>query len=148
MDVALEPDGRIVVAGSSYSNTGGYQFALARFLATGPQIGSFTATPNPAAPGSNVTLTASGVTALNPGTTVTQVAFFVDSNGDGALDAGDTPLGNGTQTSPGTWTYPLDTDGWASGSFTLFAQAEDSEAALSDPLTLTLALQSQGVSQR
>jgi hypothetical protein len=137
--VALEPNGRIVVAGSS-TGTGKYNFAVARFLATGPEISSFSAAPNPVAPGSSVTLTASGVTPLNPGSTVTQVAFYVDSNGDGVLDAGDTLLGTGTQTGTGTWTFTFDTSGWASGTYTLFAQAEDSYGAGSDPLALSLAV--------
>jgi hypothetical protein len=69
-----------------------------------------------------------------------QVAFYVDSNGDGVLDAGDTLLGYGTQSSSGTWTFTFSTTGWASGSYTLFAQAEDSYGALSDPVALTLQL--------
>lgn len=137
VDVALEPDGRIVVVGSAYTATGSYEFGLARFLVARPQISSFTAIPDPATAGL-VALTASGVVPLNPGSTVTDVAFYVDSNGDGVLDAGDAPLGSGTQTGTGTWTCTFSTTGWASGSYTLFAQAEDSYGAFSDPLALTL----------
>jgi uncharacterized delta-60 repeat protein len=141
VDVALEPDGRIVLAGTQdFHSTGNYHFALARFLATGPQIGSLTADPNPATAGSSVTLTATNVVPLNPGSTVTQVAFYVDSNGDGVLDAGDALLGYGTQSSTGTWAFPCATAGWASGTHTLFAQAQDSYGVLSDPLALTLQL--------
>jgi uncharacterized delta-60 repeat protein len=140
--MALEPDGRIVLAG--YTNVSGQPvFALARFLATGPQIiGSFTANLNPATVGSNdVTLTASNVAALNPGSTVTQVAFYVDSNGDRQLEPGtDQLLGYGSLSSSGTWTFTFPTTGWASGSYTLFAKAEDSYGAFSDPLALTLTL--------
>jgi uncharacterized delta-60 repeat protein len=134
---ALEPDGRIVVAGSAGSNS----FALARFLAAGPQIGSFTASPNPVTAGASVTLTAANVVALNPGSTVTQVAFYVDSNGDGILEPGtDTLLGYGVQTSPGVWTLTFSTSGLSSGTDTLFAQAEDNYGPFSDPLALTLAV--------
>jgi uncharacterized delta-60 repeat protein len=142
VDVALEPDGRIIVGGASgYPASATTAFTLARFLATGPQIGSFTASPNPATTGSSVTLTASNVVALNPGSTVSQVAFYVDSNGDGVLDAGDALVGCGSQSSTGTWTLTFATAGWATGSYQLFAQAEDSYGAFSDPLALTLALQ-------
>src|SRR5262249_19033384 len=93
--VAVEPDGRIVVVGTANSPVTGRDFALARFLAAGPQIGSFTASPNPTSAGSDLTLTASNITDANPGATITQVAFYVDSNRDGILEAGtDTLLGD------------------------------------------------------
>src|SRR5262249_53419976 len=53
-----------------------------------PQLGSFTASPNKVPAGSSVTLTAANVVALNPGSTVTQVAFYQDSNGDSVLQPG------------------------------------------------------------
>jgi hypothetical protein len=68
------------------------------------------------------------------------VAFYVDSNGDGVLDAGDTLLGYGTQTSPGVWTYSF-TVSLASGSYTPFAQAQDNCGAFGDPFALTLHVQ-------
>jgi uncharacterized delta-60 repeat protein len=129
--MALEPDGRIVLAGST-NVSGQVAFALARFLATGPHIDSFT---DPVITGSSVTLTAS-VAALNPGSTVTQVAFYYfDSSGNKVT------LGTvtGTQTSPGVWSFTL-TVNLAPGSYTLFAQAEDSYGAFSDPLALGLTL--------
>jgi uncharacterized delta-60 repeat protein len=140
VDVALEPDGRIVVAGTAPFGTSD-RFALARFLAAGPQIGSFTASPSPVAVGSTVTLTAGNVVAINPGSTVTQVVFFVDSNNGGVLNAGDTLLDYGSQSSSGTWTFTFSTSGWAAASYTLFAQAEDSYGAFSDPVALALALE-------
>jgi uncharacterized delta-60 repeat protein len=128
--VALEPDGRIVIAGMDNG-------LLARFLAAGPQIRSFTASPNPVTARDNLTLTTANVAALNPGSTVTQVAFYADSNGDGVLDAGDAQL-TGTLTQSGsTWTLTTDTTGWAAGTYTLFAQAQDSYGAFSDPLAAT-----------
>jgi uncharacterized delta-60 repeat protein len=130
--VALEPDGRIVEAGAFYSSNGSTDsFSLARFLATGPQIGSFTASPNPATAGGSVALTASNITDANPGAAVTQVAFYVQVNGNNTL------LGYGTQTSPGVWTFAY-TVNLAPGTYTLFAQAEDSYGAFGDPLAITL----------
>jgi uncharacterized delta-60 repeat protein len=99
--VALEPDGRIVMAGRSKSGTA---FELARFLAAGPEIGSFTAltnsvSTNSVTAGSSLTLTASNITDANPGTAITQVAFYYfDSSGT------QQSLGNITQSSPGVWT--------------------------------------------
>ncbi len=145
MDVALEPDGRIVpclLAGTNSNPTTGVQsFALARFLATGPEIGSFTsftASPNPVTGGNDVTLTAANISDANPNATITQVAIYLESNGDGTLDAGDTLLGYATRQSDGTWTFTFSTDGWASGTYTLYALAEDSYDVFGDPLALTL----------
>ena len=91
VDVAVAPDGKIVLAGGGSvpqpsPNPPIVGFGLARFLAAGPQIGSFTASPNPVTAGSSVTLTAANVVALNPNSTVTQVALYLDANGDGKLD--------------------------------------------------------------
>jgi uncharacterized delta-60 repeat protein len=132
--VALEPDGRIVVVGTIV-NTGG--FTLARFVAAGPSVGSFTASPNPVTAGSDLTLTASNITDANPGATVTQATFYVDSNGDGVLDSGDTLLGYGTQISLGVWTYTF-TVNLAPGTYTLFAQAEDSYGVFGDPFATSV----------
>jgi hypothetical protein len=77
------------VSGSS-GNGGINSFARARFLMAGPQIGSFTASPNPGNPvasGSNVMLTASGITDANPGATVRRVGFYLDNDGDGTPGA-------------------------------------------------------------
>lgn len=106
---------------------------------TGPVIGSLTASPNPVAPGGSETLTASNVSDSNPGSSVTQMAFYLDSNNDGTLEPGtDQLLGDATQTSPGVWVgianAPSDTP---IGTYTLFAQAEDSTGALSTPAKVT-----------
>jgi hypothetical protein len=111
---------------------------VVRFLAAGPQIGSFTASPNLVTAGSSVTLSAANVVALNPGSTVTQVAFYQDANGDGLLEPGsDTFLGYGVQTSPGVWTLTFSTAGLTCGTYTLFARAEDSFGVFGDPLAVT-----------
>jgi hypothetical protein len=132
--MALEPDGRIVEAGYPHA-PGPYHVIVARFLATGPRIDTFSASANSVSAGDTVALTAS-VTTLNPGSTVTQVAFYLDSNGDGILEPGtDKLLGYGTLIG-GVWTSKFSTTGWMSGKY--FAQAADSYGVLSDPLALDL----------
>jgi uncharacterized delta-60 repeat protein len=142
--MALEPNGTVVVAGAGGVNVpnGAACIFLARYLTSQPQISSFTANPNPVTVGSSVTLTASGITDGNPGVSITQVAFYLDSNRDGVLEPGtDQLLGYATQTSPGVWTFTFSTTGWAAGSYTLFAQAKDSYSVLGDPGALTLTVQ-------
>jgi uncharacterized delta-60 repeat protein len=136
VDMALEPDGRIVVAGTIpfLSSVSGNHFALARFLAAGPQVDSVVA----ATVGSLVTLTASNVVPLDPGSTVTQVAFYQDSNGDGVFDTGDALLGYGSRSSAGTWTLTFSAKSLASGTYTFFAVAQDSYGAFGDPLAITV----------
>jgi uncharacterized delta-60 repeat protein len=130
MAVALEPDGRIVVAGPGLIG-GGTNFAVVRFLAAEPQIASFTASPNPVTAGSSVTLTAGNIQDANPGATITQVAFYVQINGTNTF------LGYGTQANPGVWTFTF-TVNLVPGKYTLFAQAEDSYGVFGDSVPLTL----------
>jgi uncharacterized delta-60 repeat protein len=129
--VAMQSNGDIVVVGCG----GGPQetFAVARLLPSEPEIGSFTASPNPVTSGSSTTLTATNITDLNPGATVKQVAFYVQVNGTNTL------LGYGTQSSPSVWTFSYMVS-LAPGTYTLFAQAQDSDGVLGDlaPLTLTV----------
>jgi hypothetical protein len=131
VSVALEPDGRIVAAGRLLTSTGG--FALARFIAYGPEVGSFTASPNPVTAGSNLTLTASNISDEIPSAAITQVAFYVSTGGT------NTVLGYGTQSSTGVWTFTF-TVNLAPGTYTLYAQAEDKYGVDGDlaPLTLTV----------
>jgi uncharacterized delta-60 repeat protein len=135
VDVAIQPDGKIVTAGTQSVNTSsGYTafgFALARFLPSEPQVGSFTASPDPVTAGSNLTVTASHITDANPGATITQVAFYVDQSGTNTL------LGYGTQTSPAIWSFTF-TVNLAPGSYTLIAQAEDSDSVVGDPFAISL----------
>jgi uncharacterized delta-60 repeat protein len=141
-DVTLQPNGDILVAGGCTTGGGNSLFGVARCLASEPQIGSFTANPNPVPAGSSLTLTASNITDANPNSTITQVAFYVDTNGDGVLDAGDALLGYATQTSPGVWTLTsASAFGLTAGTYTLFAQAEDSYGVFGDPDAITLTVQ-------
>jgi uncharacterized delta-60 repeat protein len=136
--VVVQSDGKIVVAGTA-SVGGRDDFLLVRFGPSAAQIGSFTASPNPVPSGSNVTLTASNIPLADPSSSITQVAFYLDSNGDGVLEPGtDTLLGYGTQTSPGTWSLTFSTANWAAAIDTLFAQAQDSDGVLGDPFVLSL----------
>src|SRR5262249_28073378 len=106
--MALQPDGRTVVAGNMITDPNiGPQiqsFALTRFTASAAapspvQVGSFTASSTTVTAGSPVTLTAGGITNTNPGATITHVAFYsVDSFGTEQL------LGYGTANADGTWT--------------------------------------------
>jgi uncharacterized delta-60 repeat protein len=129
MAVALQSDGKIVTTAVNNGN-----FGLARYLPSEPQIGAFTASPNPVTAGSSLTLTASNISDANPGATITQVAFYyIDSSGTKHV------LGYGTQTSPGVWTLTI-TVNLTPGTYTLYAQAEDSYGIFGDPCVLTLTL--------
>jgi uncharacterized delta-60 repeat protein len=132
--VALQPDGKIVAAGYASNSSNKAIFSLARYLPSEPEVGSFTVSPNPVLSGSSVTLTASNITDGNANSSITQVAFYVQSNGTSTL------LGYGTQTSPGDWTL-ISTVSLAPGSYTLFAQAQDSYGVFGDPFPLTLQVQ-------
>jgi uncharacterized delta-60 repeat protein len=127
--VALQADGKIVTTAVNNGN-----FGVARYLPSEPQIGSFTASPNPVTAGSSLTLTASNITDPNANSTIIQVAFYVQINGTNTL------LGYGTQTSPGVWTFNF-TVNLTPGTYTLFAQAEDSYGVFGDPFAITLILQ-------
>jgi hypothetical protein len=141
--IAIQPsDGKIVVAGNN--GIGNSTLVLARFLPPDPKVGSFTASPNPVPAGNGVTLTASNILDSNPTSTITQVALYVDSNGDGVLEPGtDTLIGYATQASPGIWslTFIPSTLHLTTGRYTLFAQAEDDLGVLSDPFALALQVQ-------
>jgi uncharacterized delta-60 repeat protein len=139
--VRLQPDGKAVFAATIVGTQGpnDTDWAVFRLLPSAPQIGSFTANPNPAPAGSTVTLDAAGLTDGNVGATVTQVAFYADTNSDGVLDSGDALLGYGTNNN-GTWAINWSTTGYTPGTYTLFAQAIDSLGAVGDPVSLSLQL--------
>ena len=131
--LAIEPDGKIVVAGFDASPSGSNydRTVLARFLPPDTKIGSFTGS---SAAGS-VTLTASNILNSNPTGTINSVNFYLQ-NPDLSL----TLLGSGTNNN-GTWTFTFAeaTYGLTSGnSYTFVAQAVDSNGVLSDPLAISL----------
>jgi uncharacterized delta-60 repeat protein len=133
--MAIQGDGKIVVAGWTSPATGAYpEFTLVRYLPSGPQIGSFTASPNPVTSGSSLTLTASNITDANPSSSITQVTFYYfDSSGNKVT------LGTATTSSGGAWSVTF-TVNLSAGSYTIYAQAEDNYGVFSspDPLTLTV----------
>jgi uncharacterized delta-60 repeat protein len=134
--VLVQPaDGKVVVTGAlpDSSKQGASDFAVARYIGTmtAPQLGSFTASASSVTAGGSVTLTASNITDADPGSAVTQVAIYAQVNGT------NTVLGHGTKSSPGVWTFTY-TANLAPGSYTLFAQAEDSYGAFGDPVALAL----------
>jgi uncharacterized delta-60 repeat protein len=135
--MALQPDGRVIVAGyySPSGNTYLKDVALCRFLPSAPQIGSFTASAYTVTAGSSVTLTALNITDENSGSSVTQVAFYIMVNGSPVQ------LGNVTHNTDGSWSCAFDTTGYASGTYTLYAQATDNYGALGNPVAFTLTIQ-------
>jgi hypothetical protein len=70
----------------------------------------------------------------NAGGTVTEVDFYIMIDGTPRF------LGYGTRASDGSWAYMFDTTGYASGTYTLYAQASDSYGATGDPVALTLTI--------
>ncbi|MFO0841569.1 MAG: hypothetical protein U0797_04090 [Gemmataceae bacterium] len=134
--MVLQPDGRVLLAGYARPNGTTYptDVAVARFLASAPQIGSFTAGPSPVVSGGTTTLTASNFTDANPGATVALVDFYIMVGGSPLL------LGRGTRNSDGSWSFVFDTTGYAPGTYTLYAQATDNYGALGNPVSLTLTL--------
>ncbi len=122
--LALDSYGNIVAVGNNL---------LARFYGTtGPQIGSFTASPNPVTSGSSLTLTASNITDGNPNSTITQVTFYYfDSNGNKVV------LGYGTEDSSGNWNLTFNVS-LTAGTYTIYAQAKDNYGVLGDPDSLSL----------
>jgi uncharacterized delta-60 repeat protein len=139
--VAIQADGRIVAAGATDFATSSSEFMVARYL-PGPEIGTFTASASTVTAGNSLTLTASNVSDGDPSSanpsqyaTVTQVAFYaVDTSGNQYL------LGNSTL-SNGVWSPVNYTVSLSSGSYTLFAQATDSDDTIGDAAFLTLTVQ-------
>src|SRR5262249_52466468 len=110
-------------------------FAVARYLPSEPEIGSFTASRDPVTSGSTLTLTASNITDGNAGATITQVSFYYFEGTGNKVT-----LGTGTQTSPGVWTLNF-TVNLSAGTYTIYAQAEDSYGVFGDPFALSLTVQ-------
>jgi uncharacterized delta-60 repeat protein len=133
--VAIQPNGEIVLVGDDSQNS--QDFAVARFLAAGPQIRSFTASSSPVTAGSSLTLTANNITDEIPSATITQVAFYYfDSSGNQVT------LGTVTVSNAGSWTLSSATAfGLPAGTYTIYAQAEDSYGIFGDPFAITLTVQ-------
>ena len=97
-----------------------------------PVIMSLADAPDPVTAGvEDLTLTANGVNDVDG--TVTVVEFWRDENGNGTLETGpgeDLWLGEDTS-SAGGWQATVDTTGWASGTYTYLARAQDDDGAWS-----------------
>ena len=139
--MVIEPaTGQVIVVGGVTVN-GVTGIGITALAASNPQIGSFTANPNPVTSGNSTTLTVSNIIDTNPSSAITQVALYLDSNADGKLETGtDMLIGYATQTSPGVWTFTF-TVTLGPGTYTLFAQAEDNYGLFSDPFALSLIVQ-------
>jgi hypothetical protein len=96
---------------------------------------SLIANSNPITAGSSLTLTATNLAPATPGATIAQVSFFYfDSNGAKHV------LGNGIQTSTGVWTLIVKAN-LKPGTYTLWAQAQDSDGLFGSAASLTLTVQ-------
>jgi hypothetical protein len=96
-------------------------------------IGAFTASANPVTARSSLTLTASNI--FMPGASITQVSFYYfDSTGAQHV------LGNAKQTSTGVWTLTVKAN-LTPGTYTLWAEAQDSDGLFGSAAALTLTVQ-------
>ena len=97
-----------------------------------PTIDSLDATAT-AARGDTITLTANGVADIDG--TIANVKFYLDVNGDGSLDGGDTLVGTDADAAGG-YTATVVTDGtWTLGENKFLAVATDSDASASAAVT-------------
>jgi uncharacterized delta-60 repeat protein len=129
--IAIQSDGKFLVAGGTTPAGGSTSSALARFLAPNTKIGSLTGS----SANGNVTLAAANVLNSNPTSTIIQVYFYLQ-NPDLSL----TLLGAGTNNN-GIWanTFSETAYGLTSGAtYTFVAQAVDSNGILSDPSVVSL----------
>ncbi|MDD4889458.1 MAG: PPC domain-containing protein, partial [Phycisphaerae bacterium] len=109
-----------------------------------PLIGSLSANPASVLAGATVTLTAANVAESSCSATISNVAFYVESNGVPGLQIGsDTLIGGGTQ-SGAAWSLPASTTGLTPGMYTYYAVATDSAAVSSAVASTTLTVLAPG----
>jgi uncharacterized delta-60 repeat protein len=100
--VAIQPDGKIVAGGFSYSaTTSVYSVAVARFVPPNTKIGSFQASSYSFTAGTPLTLTVSGILNSNPSSTIAGTLFYLDSVGGTSLAS---PPVSFVSNSNGIWT--------------------------------------------
>ncbi|HEX6458833.1 MAG TPA: PKD domain-containing protein [Thermoleophilaceae bacterium] len=97
--VALQPDGKLVAAGDGTDSGGNGFLMVTRLIADLPPTPSFSATPNPAAPGKVVAFNGSGST--DDGT----ITNYSWNFGDGGSASG--PTATHSYAKPGTYTAAL-----------------------------------------
>lgn len=103
-----------------------------------PLIGTLTVNPASVQAGAPVTVTAGNVVESSGSSTITNVAFYLESNGVGGLQtAGDTSLGNGVRNGT-TWSLAAQTAGMAPGSYSVYAIATDSAGVTGSVAAATL----------
>ncbi len=101
-----------------------------------PTVGSLTDSPDPVIQGEDITLTALNV--ADSDGTVAQVEFYRDANGNGLLDVGTDTLLETDTSSTGGWSWTGATGGFALGSNTLLARAQDEDGAYSNVSSTTV----------
>ena len=104
-------------------------------VALPPQIASLAVASGSVTAGASVSLTASGVT--DPDGAVAGVWFYQDSNGDGQWDAGDRVLGNTATVVGQQASFTVNTTGYTSGSYRVFARAQDNSGQWSSAIAAT-----------
>ncbi len=107
-----------------------------------PTIASLSDTPDPVTQPANVTLTANSVSDADG--TVSQVEFYRDSNGNGALNVGTDQLLGTDASATGGWTWTGATGGFPAGTNRYFARARDDDGAYSTVATTTGTVAQQG----
>jgi hypothetical protein len=143
MRFMIDTDGDIYFTGDHYSTDRNM------YLGGTPSVGSVAASPASTTAGTAVTLTASNVsetispspnlnatTGSNVPATVSNVQFFLDTNGTSGLQTDtDRLLGSGTQSGT-TWTLSnVSTTGLAAGAYTVYAVGVDPAANTSTQTT-------------
>jgi hypothetical protein len=100
-----------------------------------PTIGLFSVNPDPVTLGGAVTLSAESVE--DAGSTVTTVAFYLESNGTGGLQVGsDTFIGEGSQNGS-NWTVTTTANDSTPGVYTYYAVATDAAGVATTPASVT-----------
>ena len=109
-----------------YAGSSSITWTVGSLLTAGgaAKVTTFSASPNPVASGATVTLSA---VVSDPDSTVSKVAFYLESNGTSGLQTGsggDTLVGTATSSTSGTWSVNVSTTG-LSGNVTFYAVATD-----------------------
>jgi hypothetical protein len=100
-----------------------------------PTIGSLTPSAATLPQGGDLWLTANAI--VDNLAQVSKVSFYVDSNHDGVLDAGDALVGVDRYAADG-WSAYVPLDGYAAGKYTFFAQAADTFGQVSQPVATSV----------
>ena len=103
-----------------------------------PSISTLSVTPGSMTVGAIATITAGGV--VDRDGTVTGVSFYQDVNGNGQWDVGDRLLGTDTTIESQTASITLNTAGYAPGSYTVFARAQDNSGQWSSAASASMTL--------